>query len=62
LRVWRKNLATTQGVPPFVIFHDSVLEAIAEAKPKDLTELIAIHGIGEKKIERFGAAVLGLMD
>ncbi len=61
LRVWRKNLASTQGVPPFVIFHDSVLEAIAGAKPQSLTELGAIHGIGEKKLERFGAAVLELV-
>ena len=61
LREWRRALAAEQKVPPYVIFHDATLLAITNAKPKNASELGALSGIGEKKLERFGAAILQLL-
>jgi len=61
LREWRRALAAEQKVPPYVIFHDATLLAIASAKPANASELGALSGIGEKKLERFGAAILQLL-
>ena len=61
LKAWRMREAREQGVPPYVVFHDSTLAAIAALKPKDLEALGAIGGIGAKKLERYGAALLELL-
>jgi ATP-dependent DNA helicase RecQ len=61
LKEWRKALATEHKVPPYVIFHDATLQAIASAKPANESELGALSGIGEKKLERFGASILKLL-
>jgi ATP-dependent DNA helicase RecQ len=58
LRNWRKQEATEQGVPPYVVFHDSVLMAIAKSKPRLPSQLAAIPGIGERKLDRYGADLL----
>ncbi len=62
LRSLRRDLATEHGVPPYVIFHDATLEAIAAAAPGTLGELAVLPGIGEKKLERYGALVLAALD
>ena len=61
LREWRRALAAEHKVPPYVIFHDATLLAIASAKPANENELGALSGIGEKKLERFGDAILKLL-
>jgi ATP-dependent DNA helicase RecQ len=61
LKAWRMREAREQGVPPYVVFHDSTLAAIAALKPKTLEALGAIGGIGAKKLERYGAALLELL-
>jgi len=61
LRVWRKATATEQKVPPFVVFHDGTLLAITAARPKTLRALSEISGLGEKKLERYGTAVLKIV-
>ncbi len=61
LRQWRLETARARGVPPYVIFHDRTLAAIAEARPGGLDALTAISGVGEKKAERFGEGVLGVV-
>ena len=58
LRQWRSEAARTQGVPAYVIFHDSTLREIAQQQPADLDALAAISGVGAGKLERYGAAVL----
>ena len=60
LRAERGRLAREQSVPPYVIFHDSTLIALAKLKPRSLADLHAIPGMGEKKIERYGEIVLAL--
>jgi ATP-dependent DNA helicase RecQ len=58
LRAQRARLAREQGVPAYVIFHDSTLIAIATARPTTLASLGEIPGMGRTKIERYGAVVL----
>ncbi|HWA22891.1 MAG TPA: DNA helicase RecQ [Caulobacterales bacterium] len=62
LRQWRLSVAKQEGVPPYVIFSNATLTAIAEANPKTLRDLSGISGIGEKKLARYGESVLSLID
>jgi ATP-dependent DNA helicase RecQ len=61
LRAWRSAQAREQGVPPYVIFHDRTLVEIAALKPSDVDALAAVGGIGEKKLERYGQALLAIV-
>jgi len=54
LRAKRSELAKAQGVPPYVIFHDSTLLAMIEHMPLSLREMRQIGGIGDSKLERYG--------
>jgi len=58
LKAWRREEARAQGVPAYVIFHDSTLAEIARAQPRNLDALAAIAGIGARKLERYGEALL----
>ncbi len=58
LRAERSRLAKEQNVPAYVIFHDAILAAIANARPRNNAELADIPGMGTTKIERYGAVVL----
>ncbi len=58
LRAWRAGEARAQGVPGYVVFGDATLAALAVHEPKTDEELLAISGIGQVKLERYGAAVL----
>ena len=58
LRTLRRDLAQQAGVPPYVIFHDSTLRAMAEARPASIAQLGALPGVGEKKLEAYGARFL----
>jgi ATP-dependent DNA helicase RecQ len=61
LKAWRATEAREQSVPAYVIFHDSTLAAIAAEQPEDLDALGTISGIGAKKLERYGPAVLSVI-
>jgi len=54
LKVLRKSLADEQGLPPYVIFHDSTLIEMTEKRPSELKELQFISGVGEKKLRQYG--------
>jgi len=58
LRAVRRDIAAAAGVPPYVVFHDSTLRGIAEARPRTLAELSRIQGVGEAKLLRYGEAML----
>ena len=58
LRAWRLAEARAQGVPPYVIFHDSTLRDIAAAAPRTREALGQVRGVGASKLERYGAAIL----
>lgn len=61
LRQWRAAEARRQSVPPYVIFHDSVLREIAAARPRTVAGLAGMRGVGASKLERYGAAVLSIL-
>jgi ATP-dependent DNA helicase RecQ len=58
LRAKRLALAREQGVPPYVIFHDTTLLAMARQRPADRSALAGIPGIGRSKLERYGEIFL----
>jgi len=61
LRGLRLELAREQGVPPYVIFHDSTLREMAVLRPRDADALRGITGVGERKLEKFGARFLATL-
>ncbi len=58
LRARRLKLAKAQGVPPYVVFHDATLAAMAERRPQSLGEFAEISGVGERKLAAYGAEFL----
>jgi ATP-dependent DNA helicase RecQ len=58
LREWRRTTAKDQGVPAYVVLHDSSLEEISRVRPKVIAELLQITGIGERKAAAFGQQIL----
>jgi len=61
LRAWRAAEAKAQSIPPYVIFHDTVLRDIAAVRPVTLEELGEIKGVGASKLQRYGARVLAVL-
>lgn len=61
LKAWRLDMAKEQKMPPYIIFSDNTLIAIAEMLPADDAALIAIPGIGARKLEQYGPDVLALV-
>jgi ATP-dependent DNA helicase RecQ len=58
LRDCRRELAEEQGVPPYVIFHDSTLVEMCSAVPQTLDEFATLSGVGERKLLKYGEAFL----
>ena len=54
LRACRTRLAQENNVPPYLIFSDASLQAMLEHRPMSRMEMLAIHGVGEKKLDNFG--------
>jgi ATP-dependent DNA helicase RecQ len=61
LRAWRTAEAKAQSIPPYVIFHDTVLRDIAAVRPQTLDELGQIKGVGASKLQRYGTRVLAVL-
>jgi len=61
LRAWRAETAKERNVPAYVIFHDATLREIAIARPATLTDLAGISGIGDRKLEAYGGAILDVL-
>ncbi len=61
LKVWRAAQARAQSVPAYVIFHDATLATLAAERPADTGSLATIDGIGARKLERYGEALLELL-
>ena len=55
LKACRKSLADERNVPPYVIFHDKTLHEMLEERPMSRMELLTISGVGESKLEKYGA-------
>ncbi len=54
LRTLRLEIAREQGVPPYIIFHDTTLLAMARSQPRDLATMAVIPGVGASKLKRYG--------
>ena len=61
LKSWRTDEARRRGMPPYVIFHDRTLEALAAAPRQDRESLRRVPGIGPAKLDAYGEALLGLL-
>ncbi|MGA9303878.1 MAG: RecQ family ATP-dependent DNA helicase [Candidatus Sulfotelmatobacter sp.] len=62
LREWRRTTAKEQGVPAFVVLHDTTLEEICSRRPSSIADLLSITGIGERKAEVYGEGILGALE
>lgn len=62
LKAKRTELAKEQGVPPYVIFHDSTLLEILNIRPSSLTEMGKISGVGQAKLTRYGDEFLQVLE
>ena len=58
LKAWRRDRSQADGVPAYVVMHDSTLEQIADQKPTSLVKLARIDGIGPTKLDRYGDDIL----
>ena len=61
LRTLRRKLASTQGVPPYVVFHDATLAEMVAVRPKSLAEFAHISGVGERKLAAYGQEFIAVI-
>ena len=61
LRSWRLDTAKRLGKPPYLIFPDKTLAAIAQIKPTSLEQMDCISGVGRKKLERYGNEIIEII-
>ena len=58
LRVWRRKYAKQNDIPAFMVFSDKTLKDLATKAPDTQHQLSDVYGLGEKKINTFGAAII----
>jgi ATP-dependent DNA helicase RecQ len=61
LRTLRTQIALKKGIPPYIVFSDKTLKELSKIQPQDKAEMLAVHGIGEVKFERYGKKFLELL-
>ena len=61
LKAWRLEVARTLKLPPYVVFSDRTLRAIARDRPRDMLSLGRVHGVGPAKVASYGADVLDIV-
>jgi DNA helicase-2/ATP-dependent DNA helicase PcrA len=62
LRVWRRERARADGVPAYVVAHDTTLGEIADVRPRSLPALRRVRGMGPAKLERYGPEILAVIE
>ena len=58
IREWRREMSKEQGVPAYIVMHDTSLEDLCRRRPTTLTELLGVSGFGERKTELYGQSIL----
>jgi superfamily II DNA helicase RecQ len=58
MKKWRREVAQQRGIPAFMILHDTTLLDLCRREPGDVSELLHVTGIGERKAELYGAEIL----
>jgi ATP-dependent DNA helicase RecQ len=61
LRAWRAEVARAQQVPAYVVFSDATLAELALARPRDEEALLEVKGVGPRKLEAYGTALLRIL-
>ncbi|HET9286454.1 MAG TPA: ATP-dependent DNA helicase RecQ [Gaiella sp.] len=61
LRAWRSRRAQEDGVPAFVVLHDTTLHELAARRPASSAELAGVRGLGPAKLERYGPELLAVL-
>jgi len=61
LRQCRRSIAEREGVPPYVVFHDATLLSMIERRPESMAQMLEVHGVGQKRLERYGAEFLEIL-
>ena len=61
LREWRRKTAKEQGMPAYVVLHDTTLEEICTIRPSSIAKLLTITGIGERKAATYGQEILAAL-
>jgi DNA helicase II / ATP-dependent DNA helicase PcrA len=61
LRAWRTARARADSVAPFIVFHDSTIEAIADRRPRTIPELRRVPGVGPMKLDRYGEEIVAIV-
>jgi ATP-dependent DNA helicase RecQ len=62
LRKLRKAIADEEDLPPYVVFNDASLMEMAEILPTSQGEMLAINGVGHRKLEKYGSVFLGVIE
>ncbi len=62
LRAWRTARARADSVAPFIVFHDTTIEAIAERRPRTIAELRRVPGVGPTKLDRYGEEIIAIVN
>jgi superfamily II DNA helicase RecQ len=62
LRRWRRERASADSVPAYVVAHDTTLAEIADLRPRTLPALRRVRGMGPTKLERYGAEILAVVE
>ena len=62
LRDLRRQIASEQGIPPYIVFSDKTLKDLSNKQPQDKEAMLEVHGIGEVKFERYGREFLTLLN
>ncbi|SFV53652.1 ATP-dependent DNA helicase RecQ [hydrothermal vent metagenome] len=61
LRTLRTQIASEKGIPPYIVFSDKTLKDLSSKVPQSKEEMLAVHGIGEVKFERYGESFLEVL-
>lgn len=61
LRKLRKSIADEENIPPYVVFNDATLLEMAEQMPIKAGDLLSVNGVGQRKLERFGAPFMAMI-
>ncbi|MEO7244441.1 MAG: HRDC domain-containing protein, partial [Rubrivivax sp.] len=61
LKAWRAEVARSHNLPAYVVFHDAALAEMARCLPESLAALAGISGVGQRKLEAYGAQILGVL-
>ena len=61
LRSLRRQVADEENKPPFMIFSDATLQDMVQKKPKTLQEMLSVSGVGQFKLEQYGARFLSVI-